>query len=69
MRKPKKSLRKKAKKVAKVKVVEMAPKEVLKVVPPPGAVPLVAVDPDTCEVRIVPVPVQRKKGWWESMFG
>lgn len=39
----------------------------VRVVTPPGAVPLVATDPVTREVVIV--AARKKKSFWESLFG
>lgn len=53
----------------KVKEVVLPPAGIVRVVAPPGVVPVVAVDPVKRVVEIVPVPVKKKTGWWEQLFG
>lgn len=69
-RRKKLSVRRRAKKSAKVKVKEVviAPTEIIRVIAPPGVVPVVAVDPVRRTVEVVPVTKTKKLSWWQSLF-
>lgn len=52
-----------------VKNVALPKDGIVKVVVPAGIVPVVAVDTKWNVVEIAPVPLKRKRTWWQSIFG
>lgn len=50
-----------------VQKVNLPPTGIVRVIAPPGLLPVVAIDPVKREVVIA--PVKKKESWWESIFG
>lgn len=64
-KKRKKAVKRKSRAV-KVKRVTLPANAVVQVVVPPGAMPVVAADPVSRTIEIVPAP--KRRSWWDKLF-